>query len=380
MSAALRQTTRWMFGLLCLSILLIPGWASAQIPIPDLDITVLNIPSSDPANIWVGEGNTITFRMQLSAPSSQDVTLNYATDYVTAFGGSDYVAINGSARIPAGSTIYDLQLQILDELVPEGEETFTLRFSNVAGALLRTPLLVTIHINANDEIGFNGFPGNYSGVSESDGSKRIYITYSGGTSQPVTVNYAVTAGTATAGSDFTPINGTVTFQDGWLFREINIPILEDGLNEGPETFIVTLSNPQGASLGAQTSYTVTIAANDLLGFTSSSVTVYEVGGQAQVQVRLNAPSAQEVRVNYSTAAGTALSGQDYTPVSGTLIFAPYETLKTITIPITTDGQNGEAAESFAVVLGSAVNAQYTKASSRIFVNIYDNCPPESCYQ
>ena len=380
MSSALRQTTRWMFGLLCLSILLVPGWASAQIPIPTLSISAYNIiPPTDPAHITVSEGQTITFRMELNEPTSQDVTLNYATDYITAFGGSDYVTLSGSARIPAGSMSYDLDLQILDDLVAEEEETFTLRFSNVAGALLNTPLQVTIHINASDEIGFNGFPYNNPLAAESNSIKKIYITYNGG-SPVATVNYAVTAGTATAGSDFTPISGTVTFESGWLFQEIQIPIKEDGLNEGPETLIVTLTNPQGASLGTQSTYTVTILANDLLGFTTSSADVYEVAGQAQVQVRLNDSSAQEVRVNYATVDNTAQSVQDYTHVSGTLIFAPYETLKTITIPITTDGQNGELVEAFTVVLSNPVNAKYTKSSGRVSINIYDYCDPERCYQ
>ena len=366
-----------MFGLLCLSILLLPSWASAQMPVPSLSITALNVYPSDPANIWVTEGNTLTFRMQLSEPTSREVSLNYVTDYVTAFGGSDYVTISGVARIPAGATSYDLQVQTLDELVAEPEETFRLYFSNVTNAAMASPSQVTIHIKANDEIGFNGFPGNSPAVGESDGSKRIYITYSGGSSL-ATVNYAVTSGSAIAGSDFTPISGTVTFDSGWLYREINIPIIEDGLNEGPETFIVTLSNPQGASLGAQSSYTVTIGANDLVGFTRTGVDVYEAGGVMYVDVRLNAPSAQEVRVNYATMAGTAQAGQDYANVSGTLVFAPGETLKTIGIPIIADEQDGEPGEGFSVVLSSPVNAQYTKTSSRILVNIYDGCNPTNC--
>jgi hypothetical protein len=344
-----------------------------------LNITALNVYPADPAHISVTEGNTLTFRMQLSAPTERDVSLNYYTTSGNAYGGSDYVTLNGSAHIPAGSIMYDLQVQTIDELVAEGEETFTLQFANVTGAVLATPSLITIHISANDEIGFNGFPGNTPTTNESIGFKKIYITYSGG-SPSATAYYTVTAGTASAGSDFTPISGSVTFDSGWLYREIQIPIIEDGLNEGPETFIVTLSNPQGASLGAQSSYTVTIGANDLLGFTNPSVDVFETSGQVQLTVRLNATSAQEVRVNYSTFAGSALSGQDFTPITGTLIFAPFTTVKTITVPIIYDGPTDESPEGFSVLLSSAVNAQYTKSSYRVLVNIYDTCPPENCAQ
>src|SRR4029450_8168160 len=51
---------------------------------------------------------------------------------------------------------------------------------------------------------------------------------------------------------------------------------------------------------------------------------------------LSNPVGDEVTVNYATADGTATAGSDYQPFSGTLVFAPGETTKTVLVPIVGD--------------------------------------------
>ena len=67
------------------------------------------------------------------------------------------------------------------------------------------------------------------------------ITIASGTT--VTVTYASADGTATAGSDYTAVSGTATISAGNTTTTITVPILDDVLYEGNETFTVTLSNP-----------------------------------------------------------------------------------------------------------------------------------------
>ncbi|MFN5987918.1 MAG: bluetail domain-containing putative surface protein, partial [Dolichospermum sp.] len=84
------------------------------------------------------------------------------------------------------------------------------------------------------------------------------VTLSQASNQTVSVNYATANGTATAGLDYTATNGTLTFAPGATSQVINIPILNDSLNEADETFTLTLSSPTNASLGAVTTVTTTI--------------------------------------------------------------------------------------------------------------------------
>ena len=84
------------------------------------------------------------------------------------------------------------------------------------------------------------------------------VTLSQASNQTVSLNYATTNGTATAGLDYTATNGTLTFAPGATSQVINIPILNDSLNEADETFTLTLSSPTNASFGTLTTVTTTI--------------------------------------------------------------------------------------------------------------------------
>ncbi len=84
------------------------------------------------------------------------------------------------------------------------------------------------------------------------------VTLSSASNQTISVNYATANGTATAGLDYTATIGTLTFAPGVTSQVINIPILNDFLNEADETFTLTLSSPTNASIGAVTTVTTTI--------------------------------------------------------------------------------------------------------------------------
>src|SRR5262245_36465460 len=68
-----------------------------------------------------------------------------------------------------------------------------------------------------------------------------------------------------------------------------------------------------------------------LSITEVPVTEGNVGTvNATFTVSLSAPSSETVSVIYATADGSATAGSDYQAQTGTLIFAPGETTKTIT--------------------------------------------------
>jgi len=107
------------------------------------------------------------------------------------------------------------------------------------------------------------FAASTSAVSEAAGNVVVSVSRTGGSTGPASVSYATASGTATSGSDFSPRSGTLSWIDGdAAAKTITIPITNDALIEGNETFTVTLSNATGATLGSPAVTTVTITDDD----------------------------------------------------------------------------------------------------------------------
>jgi hypothetical protein len=66
---------------------------------------------------------------------------------------------------------------------------------------------------------------------------------------PASVSYATADGSAVAPGDYSPRSGTLSFSTTITTRTVSVPVLVDGLVEGTESFLVSLTNPSGALLG-----------------------------------------------------------------------------------------------------------------------------------
>ncbi len=101
-------------------------------------------------------------------------------------------------------------------------------------------------------------------VGEADGSVRLTVERHVGFTGAISVNYTTASGTALAGTKFTTTSGTLNWADAdSTTRTITVPIINETLLEGNQTFTVTLSTPGGgvsigAFSGTTTSTTVTI--------------------------------------------------------------------------------------------------------------------------
>ena len=75
----------------------------------------------------------------------------------------------------------------------------------------------------------------------------------------------------------------------------------------------------------------------------------DTGTQAVFEVRISEPSSTALSFAYSTADGTALAGEDYTATSGTVTFAPGQTVASVTVDVTGD-TSIETQETFSLVV------------------------------
>lgn len=211
-------------------------------------------------------------------------------------------------------------------------------------------------------------------VSEAVGTVGLTLTSTGGS--PLVLRYVVNGGTATAGSDFSVISGTLVLGNTTISQTLSLPIINDTTSEGNETVDIQLLGADGV----QHTLTLTIADNDLapgVSLSAASYTGSEIGGTAVLTATLNQALPTSVSVQYATTDGTAKAGSDYTGIIGTLTFDPGQTSKTFTIPILRDPEL-DLGETFTVTLSAPVNATLVAPSSA-GVTITDGRPIYSVY-
>jgi hypothetical protein len=141
-------------------------------------------------------------------------------------------------------------------------------------------------------------------TAEEGGAVVLTVNRVAGSAGAVSVRYTVTGGTATPGSDFTPLTGTLTFADGETRKTVTIPVTRDKVFESLENFAVTLSNPTGgATVNAGGTAVVTITdvappltdVTSLFAVTRGRVRFNPVTGRFRQRVTLRNISGQELQ-------------------------------------------------------------------------------------
>lgn len=193
-------------------------------------------------------------------------------------------------------------------------------------------------------------------IAENGGTPSILVARTGVLTGAVSVQYTAMSGTAVSGTDFTATAGTLSWASGdGASKAISVPITDDASFEGAETFSIALSAPTGgAAVGSISSSVVTIADNDSVTLSIANVSVNENAGTATFTVTKSGTSGMSHNVNYATANGTASAGTDYSPATGTLVFAAGDVTKTFSVSILNDS-TFEGAEAFTASLSSPTN-------------------------
>jgi len=216
-----------------------------------------------------------------------------------------------------------------DDLSPPGNVVASAYTNNTSSAATTT--LYGIDSAAGTLVqqgGVNGSPSPNDGAITTIGAGLGL-----GTNLSETIGMDVGADTATF----------ATITSGMVSRLYGI-----NLSTGQATSLGTIGNGTTAFLGLA----VTPARMRL---TTGALAASE-GATAQFQVVRNAPAAGPVSVDYATSAGTATSGADFTPASGTLTWAAGESgPKTIAVPVTVD-TGAEGAETFTVTISNVTGA------------------------
>ena len=307
-------------------------------------------------------GYTVTWYTQNSSP----VSASFPSDY-TGTGGT----LNFTGAIGETKTI---DIVVNGDTRLEPNETFKVVLSSVnsGGRSVLIPTIGKVGIGTilNDDAAT--FAVNDVSITEGNSGTQLLnftVTLSEDVeaSNPVTIDYVTSNGTAIAGEDYVYKTGTLSFTG--LKNEtktISVTINGDPKVELNETFNFLLSNIQSVGLPDSILSNMTflkatgigtINNDDAATVSINNVTHNEGNGGTTTYdftVTLSNPSDTVTTVNYTTVDGTAVSTEDYTTNSGTLTFAPGETTKTITVLVNGDTKV-ELDEAFTVSLSNLVN-------------------------
>jgi Ca2+-binding RTX toxin-like protein len=279
---------------------------------------------------------------------------------------TDFNPLEDTIRLTGSISNYRLQVVgdntniYLDRVGLEPTELIGV-FRNVGGLNLTSSAFE--YISPINQVAFSS--DTYS-VNE-NGTAQVTLTRIGVITSDLTVTYTL-GGTATSGTDYQNLTGTVTFKAGENKANIDITPIDDNIYEGNETITLTLKDGgTNYKLDTIKSSTVTIVDNETKPKISVANVTQAEGNSGDTNygfnLTLSNPSVETITVQYATANDTATAGTDYTAITaGTVTFAPGETTKAVNVAVTGDTLF-EADESFKLNLSEAVNASIITSSA-----------------
>lgn len=287
------------------------------------------------------------------------LTVQYNTLDGTAKAGEDYVATSGSLTFLEGETTKSFNVTILNNAASELDESLMVVLKNPDDPdVVGNPGTAVITLKDNSTTPALSI--NNRNMTEGT-SATFTVSLDLATGRTVTVNYSTSADSATSGTDFQPVSGTLTFNPGVTTQTIVVQSLEDSIDEFVETFEVNLTNPVNAGLldgGVGIGRIIDNEPNVTVSISDVSVHEGNAGTTtANFTVRVSGPHEKFIFVRYSTANGTASSPSDYVAtLDGFVNFFPGQLEKNIGITVNGDTET-EPDETFLVNLFFADTAE-----------------------
>ena len=176
----------------------------------------------------------------------------------TANSSTDFTATTNRLVFDAAQLTQTVTVQLIDDFVPEATESFSIVLSNGSALLSDQRTIVVaipvptlaVTITDDDVPGTLQFSTGALGAAENGGSATVTVNRVGGTLGAVSITYAAVAGTATAGTDFTPVGGTLNWPSGdGTAKSFLLPLIDDSFSDPNETITLTLTNPTGGATG-----------------------------------------------------------------------------------------------------------------------------------
>ncbi|MGZ6994149.1 MAG: Calx-beta domain-containing protein [Acidimicrobiia bacterium] len=210
-------------------------------------------------NASIVEGNTgrrsVRVTVSLSGPTTNPVTVDYATAPGTATDGSDYVAKSGTITFAPGATAAAISIPVKGDRLVEPNEAFKVKLSNPQNADFRRRSGGVSILNDDRATPVTGVRMSIGAASIVEGNADVRgVKFTVALSEPaataVSVHFDAVPGTATAVNpkDFRAASGDLTLPAGATTGVVSIRVVGNAVVEPNETFTVQLSAAVGATI------------------------------------------------------------------------------------------------------------------------------------
>ncbi len=284
---------------------------------------------------------TLDYTVSLTSPTTNTVTVHYASQDGSAVAGSQYTAVSGTVTFAPGVVTQTVPVTVLPDTVKSADRYFYLNLSTPTNATVATPGYGTGEIlNTAVDPGLSIGDVSVARPTSGSASEVFTITLAPASPNTVTVNYATADGTAHAPTDYTATSGSATFAPGTTTQTVTVPIAANSASTTDLYYSVNLSAAVNAQLQrtSATGYLIDQVA-PVVGKSyvtvSDAVAVVPATGSttATFTVSLGLAATSGVSVRYATSDSSAVAGIDYTATRGSFEFTPGQTKKTVTVPV-----------------------------------------------
>jgi outer membrane biosynthesis protein TonB len=221
------------------ALFLVLAAASAAADAPSLTVNDVTVTEGDS-----GAKNAV-FTVVLSASSADPVTVDYATVDGSAKAPDDYAAGSGTLTFAPGELSKQVTVAVAGDTLDEPHETYSVELANPVGATIADGRGAGTILDNDPQVSLSV---DDVTRSEGNGPATFSVSLSKASGKVVTVAYATADGSALAGDDYAARSGTLVFLAGDTSKSVSVPLVDDEIAEGEETFAVTLSSAVNASL------------------------------------------------------------------------------------------------------------------------------------
>ncbi|XP_029296357.1 LOW QUALITY PROTEIN: adhesion G-protein coupled receptor V1 [Cottoperca gobio] len=320
------------------------GIAPNDSPLGQFGFQELEITVSEPEFVD-DPGAEVTLAVLRSAGGEGSVTLGWQLEDQAA---DDLSPLNGTLIFTETESMKTFVIRALADTALEGDEHFTVRLFPAESGAVIDPLngMATITIRADKAaLGIIGIEESSRNIligepqGDYNGSAAVSLARGPGVFGEVQVYWNITPAVV---SEFKAISGTVTMRDRQSAATIILKALDDELPEERREYQLTLTSAtSGLEISPIAKHAkIIMAASDnpygLFSFTQHQIRASEEEGMVNVTVNRFLGSLSSVWVTYQTSGNTAVSGEDFAPASGRLLFTPGQTSQLVTLHIQDD--------------------------------------------